>query len=1141
MEEQTAAPQGDQNIVEQEVPNPAPAGAGNESQYLVHSVQPATVGTGATPPPLIAPEGPVQVVSTDPMEVEASSPQRASQKASRQFWQAGDLFPDSDEMDKVERPGLDHARLHPRFLHSNATSHKWALGAFVELLDNSMDEVEAGCSYVKVDKVDHPSEGVANPMLLVEDNGGGMDPNIIRNCMSFGFSMKKGKQMIGQYGNGFKTSTMRLGADALVLTKSKANGTCSVGLLSFTFLSATKSQDVVVPIIDYNLHERKRIFDNEDWQRKLSLICEWGPFESETEIWKQLDSMPSQGTRVYIWNLWQTSENIPELDFLTDEKDIRLQGGDEEVLESMTRKRRTDEGMRRCHSYRHSLRAYIGILYLKWPDNFNISIRGDNISRVPVSAGMKHIINYEYRPRQVHKEDQERTGPVVVGVKVGFAVEAPDTNVSGFCVYHRNRLIKPYWKVYSSASSVGRGVIGYLQVDFVEPAHDKQDFENTPPLQKLEKYLKRQVPHFWRNKAHLIGYQEGPHSTTVARAPRVSNVSNATSTAPVTPASQRGHNTRSTPSKVPVIREVMEEQITAQIVAEHHVKDAEDPEEARTGAGGIPDMETIEPSIGLNGGSGSAQRQAKQQSKAGNSSSLFKPPALPKDWSLARKDATYMVQMQKEVTTLQGNIQQFCNAHTVDDKAQVTLGEIFGRSLSKILDPAKEITKTCVVQMRILTSTLIYMSDLRSKGLLLEPIPEFLTSVMKSLEVPVEKPGKTAPSAPHNVENDDVGSQKALCAEDVTSSNPPPGSDPPNQGREDAMEGNPPDGVVADSEHHKIEDSAQASGVQSGSKEDVQMASPKKHGSSAHSSLPENGAARCDPTFVESPPQGQTQSRSDTPVVQEVAASGGKAVTPPGVMTGTNVGSSEGQGRSPLGHPPPVPSPMSLLANQAAVTQSGLNKTLVTSGSQPASRSKVGKGLAQIGRSLIADFLKTKPGGQEKSGTEDAGDEPDHPFTKLQEATESIVRGVDDESKDIASLQQPSEKSGGLEPGANSQGLTRELTLQGWSSGVKREAEQLSPEDPPSPKRQRQESNGCEDSIEFQGGGVNVGVPEMDLSRAGASGDGACEMDIDDFEVVKVDDVEENNQSHSGQGVLEMSGDQDVAEEGQRVVEHRNE
>lgn len=46
----------------------------------------------------------------------------------------------------------------------------------------------------------------------------------------------------------------------------------------------------------------------------------------------------------------------------------------------------------------------------------------------------------------------------------------------GFCVFHRNRLVKPFWRVYSS-STVGRGVIGLLEVDFVAPTPDKQDFE----------------------------------------------------------------------------------------------------------------------------------------------------------------------------------------------------------------------------------------------------------------------------------------------------------------------------------------------------------------------------------------------------------------------------------------------------------------------------------------------------------------------------------------------------------------------------------------------------------------------------------------------------------------------------------------
>ncbi|MCI06691.1 MORC family CW-type zinc finger protein 4-like, partial [Trifolium medium] len=53
-------------------------------------------------------------------------------------------------------------------------------------------------------------------------NGGGMNPDKIRQCMSLGYSEKsKLANTIGQYGNGFKTSTMRLGADVIVFSRCK--------------------------------------------------------------------------------------------------------------------------------------------------------------------------------------------------------------------------------------------------------------------------------------------------------------------------------------------------------------------------------------------------------------------------------------------------------------------------------------------------------------------------------------------------------------------------------------------------------------------------------------------------------------------------------------------------------------------------------------------------------------------------------------------------------------------------------------------------------------------------------------------------------------------------------------------------------
>lgn len=159
---------------------------------------------------------------------------------------------------------MDHVRVHPRFLHSNATSHKWALGAFAELLDNALDEVLQllysllslllllcsyclmvwyicltnlqvcnGATYVNVDLLENIKD--KNKMVLVQgitisslcvpnfiflwfrfqydwivirgvnnytmtaDNGGGMTPDKMRQCMSLGYSAKsKMANTIGQ-------------------------------------------------------------------------------------------------------------------------------------------------------------------------------------------------------------------------------------------------------------------------------------------------------------------------------------------------------------------------------------------------------------------------------------------------------------------------------------------------------------------------------------------------------------------------------------------------------------------------------------------------------------------------------------------------------------------------------------------------------------------------------------------------------------------------------------------------------------------------------------------------------------------------------------------------------------------------------
>ncbi|RXH71632.1 hypothetical protein DVH24_025133 [Malus domestica] len=44
----------------------------------------------------------------------------------------------------------------------------------------------------------------------------------------------------------------------------------------------------------------------------------------------------------------------------------------------------------------------------------------------------------------------------------------------------------PFWRLWNPAGSDGRGVIGVLEANFVEPAHDKQGFELTTVLSRPE-------------------------------------------------------------------------------------------------------------------------------------------------------------------------------------------------------------------------------------------------------------------------------------------------------------------------------------------------------------------------------------------------------------------------------------------------------------------------------------------------------------------------------------------------------------------------------------------------------------------------------------------------------------------------------
>lgn len=434
----------------------------------------------------------------------------------KQFWKAGDY--DGGGVNAASQAvGMDHLRVHPKFLHSNATSHKWALGAFAELLDNALDEVSSGATYVHVNMIKSKKDNSA--MLVIEDDGGGMTPDKIRQCMSLGYSEKsKLANTIGQYGNGFKTSTMRLGADVIVFSRCKGkdmrSATQSIGMLSYTFLRRTGKEDIVVPMIDYEKRgknwETMVRSTSSDWNRNLETMLRWAPYEGKEDLLKQFDFLKEQGTRIVIYNLWEDDQGKPELDFDSDKHDIQIRGVNRDEKKISMAKEYPNS--KHFLTYRHSLRNYASILYLRIPTGFRIIIRGKDVEHHNLVNDMMYSETITYRPQGIPEETPKDPNMFAL-LKIGFVKDATHhIDVQGFNVYHKNRLIKPFWRVWNAAGSDGRGVIGVLEANFVEPAHDKQSFERTIVFSRLEARLVALQKNYWAQNCHLVGYAKRRHA-----------------------------------------------------------------------------------------------------------------------------------------------------------------------------------------------------------------------------------------------------------------------------------------------------------------------------------------------------------------------------------------------------------------------------------------------------------------------------------------------------------------------------------------------------------------------------------------------------------------------------------------------------
>ncbi|XP_052197865.1 protein MICRORCHIDIA 6-like isoform X2 [Diospyros lotus] len=402
----------------------------------------------------------------------------------RQFWKAGNYNGGQRPKPQLS-DGKNYLHVHPMFLHSNATSHKWAFGAVAELIDNAVDEIKNGATFVVVDKIINPRDG--SIALLIQDDGGGMDPVILRQCLSFGFSEKKLKSAIGQYGNGFKTSSMRLGADVVVFTRhmGKRTLTESIGLLSYTFLRQTNHDRIVVPLVDYELNASTEKLEpilshgEAHFSANLSVLLQWSPYSTEEMLMQQFDDIGYHGTKIVIYNLWLNEDGDMELDFDFDVEDIRVKADPKLLQTGCYPNPVSDQHI--ANLYRYSLRVYLSILYLRLPQSFKILLRGRVVKCQNIVDDLKFHEFILYKPQ-------------IDGSK------------------------EPFWPVVKNATnSKGRGVVGVLEANFIEPTHDKQDFEKTSLFQKLEARLREMTMEYWHLHCGLIGYQQVKRSLIASK------------------------------------------------------------------------------------------------------------------------------------------------------------------------------------------------------------------------------------------------------------------------------------------------------------------------------------------------------------------------------------------------------------------------------------------------------------------------------------------------------------------------------------------------------------------------------------------------------------------------------------------------
>ncbi|XP_029820788.1 ATPase MORC2 isoform X3 [Manacus vitellinus] len=390
-------------------------------------------------------------------------------------------------------------------------------------------------------------------MLCFLDDGTGMDSNEAASVIQFGKSAKRSPEstQIGQYGNGLKSGSMRIGKDFILFTKKDNTMTCL--LLSRTFHEEEGIDEVIVPLPTWNARSHEPLTDNmEKFAIETELIYKYSPFKSEREVMEQFSKI--RGTLVIIFNLKLMDNGEPELDVTSDPQDIQMA-------------ETPPEGTK---PERRSFRAYAAVLYID--PRMRIFINGHKVQTKRLSCCLYKPRMYKYtsnrfktraeqevkkaehmariaeekareaeskarvleqrlggdltresraRLRQVQnsaitmrreadvkkriKDAKQRALKEPKELNFIFGVNIEQRELDGMFVYNCSRLIKMYEKVgpqLEGGMACG-GVVGVVDVPYLvlEPTHNKQDFADAKEYRHLLKAMGEHLAQYWKDVA----------------------------------------------------------------------------------------------------------------------------------------------------------------------------------------------------------------------------------------------------------------------------------------------------------------------------------------------------------------------------------------------------------------------------------------------------------------------------------------------------------------------------------------------------------------------------------------------------------------------------------------------------------------